>query len=112
MYVTRICAPQTILMYTYTQVFGPILHEVSSPTSLNASMKGFYDSVVSCTELTLTIEAFQASWIDVRDIAEGLVQSLSKEEAGGKRFIVSKENFVWQDWCQCFFFRSILSKLT
>ena len=99
-------------MYSYTQVFGPILHEVSSPTSLNASMKGFYASVVSCTELTPTIEAFQASWIDVRDVAEALVRSLSTEEAGGKRFIVSKENFVWQDWCQCFFSRFIPNKST
>ena len=75
-------------------------------------MIGFYNSVISCTGLTPTIEAFQASWIDVRDIAEALIQSLSKEEAGGKRFIVSKENFVWQDWCQCFFSRFILNKST
>ena len=82
------------------KVFGPILHEVSSPASLNTSVKEFYDAVIAHSKPESVIQTFQGSWVDVRDLAEAHVRSFEREEASGKRFIVTSGNFVWQDWCK------------
>ena len=37
-------------------------------------------------------------WIDVRDVAQAHVHSLTKEDAGDNRIIVSSTPFVLQDW--------------
>ena len=80
------------------QVFGPILHEVSSPKALNESMRIFYNTVFG--KVPLPKEFHQTgSWADVRDIARAHVQALQVQEASGKRFILSAGEFAWQDWC-------------
>lgn len=50
----------------------------------------------------------EGNWVDVRDVARGHIRSLQVPEAGGNRFILSKEPYVWQDWCTHIFlsFRS------
>jgi nucleoside-diphosphate-sugar epimerase len=80
-------------------VFGPILHQVSSPASLNTSVKDFYDAIIAQSKPASVLESFQGSWVDVRDLAEAHIRALEVEDAGGKRFIISGGNFVWQDWC-------------
>lgn len=41
----------------------------------------------------------EGNWVDVRDVARGHVRSLSIPEAGGNRFLFTKEPYIWQDWC-------------
>ena len=89
-----------IVPLTAIQVFGPVLHQVSSPSALNTSVKDFYDAIIARTKPASVLESFQGSWIDVRDVAEAHVRSLEKEDAGGKRFIITSGNFVWQDFCK------------
>lgn len=85
---------------TRPQVFGPVLHTVSSPAHLNTSVKEFYDAVIAHTKSAAVLSTFQGSWIDVRDVAEAHVRALEREEAGGLRFIIAAGTFVWQDWCK------------
>ncbi|EAU83930.1 hypothetical protein CC1G_10335 [Coprinopsis cinerea okayama7 len=81
-------------------VFGPPIHEIgASPMTLNSSMVHFWVNVIS-TDTPKTKEglSFAASWVDVRDVAQGHVLALQKEAAGGERIILSEGSFVWQDW--------------
>ena len=78
-----------------------MLGEVSSPESLPASPSSFWSHVVS--EAPKTKEQLGApgpAWVDVRDLAEAHVLALEKEQAGGKRFIVSAASFVFQDFSE------------
>ncbi|CAL1709336.1 unnamed protein product [Somion occarium] len=61
-------------------VFGPVLHAVDSPESLNTSAKEWYYNVVKG-----------------RLDQEALANS-GKEEASGNRIIISAGAFKWQDW--------------
>ena len=83
------------------QVFGPVLHEVASPESLNTSVKDFYFSIVKHSKTPEQLAAFQGSWVDVRDLADAHVKAIEVPNAGGQRFIISSGNFIWQDWCTC-----------
>ena len=38
------------------------------------------------------------SWVDVRNLAEGHVLALEKENAKDQRIVISKEEFVYQEW--------------
>ncbi|TDL16059.1 NAD-binding protein [Rickenella mellea] len=79
-------------------VFGPVLHDVSSPAALNTSVKDVYESLLGGTKTPEQLQNFQGSWVDVRDVALAHVRALERPEAAGKRFIISSSNFVWQDW--------------
>ncbi|PFH46935.1 hypothetical protein AMATHDRAFT_68786 [Amanita thiersii Skay4041] len=79
-------------------VFGPAIHEVSSPGGLNASTKAWYDAVVARGESSKLPVIDGNSWVDVRDLGLGLVKSLEVKEAGGERIIVCGGRFFWQDW--------------
>ncbi|KAH6901040.1 D-lactaldehyde dehydrogenase [Coprinopsis sp. MPI-PUGE-AT-0042] len=81
-----------------TLVFGPPIHEVSSPDALNTSLKSWWDNVVSDKPKTEQALAASRSWVDVRDLADGHVLALEKEAAGGERIIVVAGAFVWQEW--------------
>ena len=88
-------------------MFGPILHEVKSPSSLNTSVKDFYEAIVSGSKPESVIQTFSGSWIDVRDVAEAHIRALEIPEAGGKRFIITSGNFTWQDWCTSLSFMAL-----
>ncbi|EIN05399.1 D-lactaldehyde dehydrogenase [Punctularia strigosozonata HHB-11173 SS5] len=79
-------------------VFGPVIHDVSSPSSLNTSMLDWYDTVVKGTKDENTLATSGSCWIDVRDLAEAHRLAIEKEAAGGERIIVSGGHFKWQDW--------------
>jgi len=79
-------------------VFGPVLHEVPDPDSLNTSAKLFYDYVVKGTHTAEQLASVQMSWVDVRDLALAHVRAVEVEEAGGHRFILTSGSVVWQDW--------------
>ena len=82
----------------FEQVFGPVLHEVSSPKGLNSSMDAFFNNVLAKAPLPKEYTP-EGSWVDVRDVAHAHIRALQIPEAGGKRFVVSTGAYVWQDWC-------------
>ncbi|CCM04251.1 uncharacterized protein FIBRA_06418 [Fibroporia radiculosa] len=80
-------------------VFGPVIHEVEKPTSLNASMIWWFYNVVGGqlhpTEIGMC-------WIDVRDLAEAHIRAMERKEAGGERIIVAEGTWKWEDWVNAF----------
>ncbi|PFH46894.1 hypothetical protein AMATHDRAFT_153481 [Amanita thiersii Skay4041] len=82
-------------------VFGPVIHQVSFPSDLNATTKVWYDIVVAPKDSDKShsfLTNVGSSWIDVRDLALALVKSLNVKEAEGERIIVSAGDFSWRDW--------------
>ncbi|KAJ3712943.1 D-lactaldehyde dehydrogenase [Lentinula raphanica] len=82
-------------------VFGPIIHDISTPSALGTSAGDWYNSVVRPDMGGKTIEAITTvggGWVDVRDIALAHVLALQKQEAGGERLLISKGEFVYQDF--------------
>ncbi|KAI6037909.1 hypothetical protein EDC04DRAFT_2082589 [Pisolithus marmoratus] len=83
-------------------VFGPAIHELTDPASLNTSAKMFYDYVADASKAEAAGNDFLAQsgtcWVDVRDVAKAHCLSLEKQEAGGERIIVSSGLFKWQDF--------------
>ncbi|KAJ4474488.1 D-lactaldehyde dehydrogenase [Lentinula aciculospora] len=82
-------------------VFGPLIHDISSPSALGTSAGDWYNSVVRPDMGGKTIEAITTvggGWVDVRDIALAHVLALQKQEAGGERLLISKGEFVYQDF--------------
>ncbi|ELU41848.1 D-lactaldehyde dehydrogenase [Rhizoctonia solani AG-1 IA] len=80
-------------------VFGPILHQVSNPESLNTSVAMLY-KILHTKEADLTKETLLSSnmnFVDVRDVALAHVRALENPEAGGQRFITSGGTLCWQD---------------
>ncbi|KII86215.1 hypothetical protein PLICRDRAFT_114782 [Plicaturopsis crispa FD-325 SS-3] len=77
-------------------VFGPVLHQVDSPSSLNESMRDWFHTVLQ--EVPPAKLKLGSGWIDVRDLATAHVLALEKSEAGGGRIVVSAGSFLWQDW--------------
>ncbi|KAG6875202.1 hypothetical protein C0992_004786 [Termitomyces sp. T32_za158] len=78
-------------------IFGPTIHDVKNPESLNTSSRLWYDVVVvggQSEDFLKTGIAF----IDVRDVAEAHALALEKEAAGGERIIISAGPFIWQQW--------------
>ncbi|KAJ7731808.1 NAD-P-binding protein [Mycena maculata] len=80
-------------------VFGPTIHEVSTPDGLNASAHLMYEAL---TKPGVAAGAGGACWVDVRDLALAHVRALQKEAAGAERIIVSAGPFSWQDWREWF----------
>ncbi|KAF9232840.1 hypothetical protein BU15DRAFT_67091 [Melanogaster broomeanus] len=83
-------------------VFGPAIHEVTTPSSLNTSAASFYNYVADSEKANTAGNDFLANtgtcWIDVRDLAEAHALALETEAAGGERFIVSAGLWKWQDF--------------
>ena len=82
-------------------MFGPVIHNVSSPSSLGASAGDWYNTVVRPDMGGKSLEelaTFGSGWVDVRDIALAHALSLIKEEAGGERVVVSAGEWVFQDF--------------
>ncbi|KAI6101267.1 hypothetical protein F5141DRAFT_1243899 [Pisolithus sp. B1] len=85
-----------------TYVFGPAIHEVADPTSLNFSARLFYDRVavpaksdeVAKQLLSITV----STWVDVRDLGQAHRRALESQEAGGERIIVNAGPCSWQDF--------------
>ncbi|KAG8923398.1 methylglyoxal reductase (NADPH-dependent) gre2 [Tulasnella sp. 418] len=79
-----------------TFVFGPLLHEVSSPEALNTSAALLHSAITKPQEgSALTTQI--GNYVDVRDVAEAHAQALFQEKAGGERFIVGVAPYCWQD---------------
>jgi len=81
-------------------VYGPVIHNVNSVDDLNFSARQWYDAVLIGGQPEEVLLATQASWIDVRDLAEAHVLASEKEAAGGERILICAGSYVWQDWCK------------
>ncbi|KAF9813505.1 hypothetical protein IEO21_05542 [Rhodonia placenta] len=79
-------------------VFGPAIHEVGAPESLNESMHDWFHSVLKGSKDPKQLSTIGSCWIDVRDLAEAHVLAIKKEEAGSNRIIISEGPWKWQDW--------------
>jgi nucleoside-diphosphate-sugar epimerase len=66
----------------------PAIHPITSPSSLNASLKKWYEMVVADSPKTKEF-SISNPWVDVRDTALGHVLALEKDAAGGQRIITS-----------------------
>ncbi|QKX60077.1 uncharacterized protein TRUGW13939_07219 [Talaromyces rugulosus] len=79
-------------------IFGPIIHDVTSPDILNSSSKRWYDALVHNDFRGLSPATHPGhGWVDVRDVAEAHIKALTTPGAGGERIIVSAGSWVWQD---------------
>ncbi|THU84024.1 D-lactaldehyde dehydrogenase [Dendrothele bispora CBS 962.96] len=82
-------------------VYGPSIQDIPSPAALGESMSHWFQTLVSGT---IDPEAGSAGskggtgWVDVRDLAEGHVRALEREEAAGERIIVCARSFKYQEW--------------
>ncbi|TFK50045.1 D-lactaldehyde dehydrogenase [Heliocybe sulcata] len=80
-------------------IFGPVVHEVTTPDSLNSSTKLFYDGLVKGESHGQDPSKYpDGGWVDIRDIAEAHIKALEVPAAGGERVLVIKDTFVWQDF--------------
>jgi len=82
-------------------VFGPAIHALTGPSSLNTSALLFYNTVALPNSNGATNDFLASTgtcWIDVRDLADAHVLSLENEAAGGERIIVSAGLWKWQDF--------------
>ncbi|OBZ78502.1 hypothetical protein A0H81_02128 [Grifola frondosa] len=78
-------------------IFGPIINEVSSPSSSNASMVEWHAAVLGSAKDATALTTQGNTWSDVRDVAKAHVRAIQRAEAVG-RIIVSTGPFKWQDW--------------
>ncbi|KAB5590688.1 D-lactaldehyde dehydrogenase [Ceratobasidium theobromae] len=78
---------------------GPIIHQVSNPSSLNTSISMLY-KIISSRNEDLKEEVLvepDNNFGDVRDVALAHLRAMELENAGGQRFIACKGAYTWQD---------------
>ncbi|GAA5856956.1 hypothetical protein JCM9279_005030 [Rhodotorula babjevae] len=83
-------------------IFGPVLHDVKKPDSLNTSVNNFYQYLEGKKSADDAQGGF-GSFVDVRDVAHLHVESLVKEEAGNERFLVATADSSYQPLLDLFF---------
>lgn len=85
-------------------MFGPVIHDVPTPSALNDTTALFYNTVVQPNAGGKSHEELRTGncWVDVRDLGEAHVLALVKEGVANERVIVSAEGWVWQEWCKSF----------
>ncbi|KAF7291223.1 hypothetical protein MIND_01265800 [Mycena indigotica] len=82
-------------------VFGPTIHDVTTPSMLNTSTSHFFTMLTDpSTSASSPLATFRsgAAWIDVRDLGTAHVRAFQNEEAGGERIIVTEGSYVWQNF--------------
>ncbi|KAJ4470790.1 D-lactaldehyde dehydrogenase [Lentinula aciculospora] len=82
-------------------IFGPIIHEVTSPAALNTSTSDWYNSVVRSDMGGKSLDEIAVvgnGWVDIRDVALAHVLAFQKEKAGGERLIILEGDFSYQDF--------------
>ncbi|KAJ3713716.1 hypothetical protein DFJ43DRAFT_1134922 [Lentinula guzmanii] len=88
-----------LVVITPPWIFGPPLHEVTSPETLNSSNMYWYKAVFEENYFGQNPETDPMhGWIDIRDAAEAHARALETAAAGGERIIVCAGSpYVWQD---------------
>lgn len=74
-------------------IFGPVIHQIKNAESLNTSVGAWYQYLIGNKK---DEDATNASGmlVDVRDVAQIHVNSLTTAEAGGQRFVVSNREHL------------------
>jgi hypothetical protein len=65
---------------------------------MNESLKFFWDNVISDVPKPQQERERIFNWVDVRDLADAHILAMENDAAGGQRFLVTCESYVWQDW--------------
>ncbi|THH31430.1 hypothetical protein EUX98_g2752 [Antrodiella citrinella] len=79
-------------------ILGEGLQEVEDPKDLNLSLQVFYFSVCAGLFKGDDLLKRSVSWVSVHDLTDALLAALRTEKAGGERFLITNEQFCWQDW--------------
>ena len=74
-------------------VFGPVIHHLSSLSSLNTSNELLRDIIQGKYQAEGLPRAGVFFWVDVRDLADAHVHAAERKEAGGKRFFVTAGDY-------------------
>ncbi|BGP57958.1 hypothetical protein JCM8202_002143 [Rhodotorula sphaerocarpa] len=83
-------------------IFGPVIHQVASPDSLNTSVNNFYQFLVGKKSAEDAQTGF-GSFVDVRDVAKIHVESLLNDKAGNQRFLVATTDSSYQPLLDLYF---------
>ncbi len=96
------------------------MNDPASPAALTSTASMFYE-VFTGNPMWSVLFKLGHNFVDVRDVAEGMVKALEIEEAGGQRFLMTSrtcalaricfsprlmcaplrvEWFTWQDYCE------------
>ncbi|KIK51291.1 hypothetical protein GYMLUDRAFT_50664 [Collybiopsis luxurians FD-317 M1] len=79
-------------------VFGPVIHDVSSPSALNVTTAMLYNTIIGRGPHAMDLTTSNC-WIDVRDLAEAHGLALEKDqEVANERMLVTAGPYVWQEW--------------
>ena len=78
-------------------VFGPVLHHLSTLSSLNTSNELLRDIVQGKYQAEGLPRASVFFWVDVRDLADAHVRAAERKEAGGKRFFITAGDYSNQE---------------
>jgi nucleoside-diphosphate-sugar epimerase len=73
-------------------VLGPIVHYLNSLDALNTSNQRVRDLITGAAKSKCPPTG-NYLWVDVRDLADGHVLAMEKEETAGKRFFITNGNF-------------------
>lgn len=85
-------APFDIATINPPLIFGPLLHQVSSPKALNTSVGAFYAYLTGAKE-DKDANSPAGCYVDVRDVAQLHLEALVTPDAGNKRFAVNHGEF-------------------
>ncbi|KAI0674146.1 NAD(P)-binding protein [Trametes maxima] len=79
-------------------VFGPAIHAVDKPESLNESALDWYSTVMKSKLDNDALATAGSSYVDVRDLAEAHALALTKPNVAGERIITSARPWKWQEF--------------
>jgi len=75
-------------------VFGPVIHQIANPESINTSVFLLFQYFSGEKKEIVPASAVQ-SFVDVRDVARAHIKALENAKADGERFLLSSDNFSW-----------------
>ncbi|KAI0635003.1 D-lactaldehyde dehydrogenase [Trametes polyzona] len=79
-------------------VFGPFLHEAPTIEAFGSTARDWYNHVVKGDLAGDDLVRNGLDWVDVRDLAQAEVLTLTTPNAGGERLIIRGGSFVWQQF--------------
>ncbi|KAI5474685.1 D-lactaldehyde dehydrogenase [Pseudohyphozyma bogoriensis] len=88
-------APFAISTINPPLIFGPVLHDVPSASSLNTSVNAFY-AFLTGAKKDEQVPGPGGNFVDVRDVAKLHIEALLTEGAANERFAASNNVLDWQ----------------
>ncbi|KAM5544002.1 hypothetical protein V8D89_002619 [Ganoderma adspersum] len=78
-------------------VFGPPMDNPASPAALTSTASIFYE-VFTGNPMWSMLFQLGHNFVDVRDVAQGMLKALEIEGAGGERFLMTSQWLTWQEY--------------